>query len=145
MDFWPTYQKKAKKSSLSPYWPFYVPDFFEESTFPQELSLKGVQIYEKEGNLNVEVPLPGLNTDEIEVSLNKGVLIVKGESKQEEKDETKKYYHSSEKNYSYTLSLPTQIDESKEPVACYTDGILKVTMPLAKKGETKKISVTTKK
>lgn len=140
MVFGLTPYEKAKQK-LSPFFPLSLSDFFDESNFPQEFSTKGVQIYEQDGNLNVEVPLPGLTTDEIEVSLNKGVLIVKGESKVEEKDDKKKYYRSSEKKYSYTLPLPTQIDEAKEPDASYVDGILKVTLHLAKKGETKKIAI----
>lgn len=141
-NFFPARYEKSHRDLLSPFWPFSFPEFFDESSLPQEFSsMKGVQIYEKEGNLNVEIPLPGLKTDEIEVSLNKGVLIVKGESKEEEKDEKKKYYRSSEKKYSYTLPLPAQIDESTEPQASYTDGMLSVSLRLAKKGETQKIPV----
>lgn len=100
------------------------PTLFEEELFPSQFSTKGARVYEENGHLHVEVPLPGLNAKDIEVSLNKGVLMIKGEAKEEEKDKKKKYYHSSERKYSYSFALPTQIDEKQEPQATYTDGIL---------------------
>jgi HSP20 family protein len=124
-------------------------NLFDEGFFPQEFSSRGTRIYEENNQLHVEVPLPGLNSKDIEVSLNRGVLLVKGESKEEEKDKKRKVYSSSRREYSYSIALPTQIDEKQEPHAVYTDGILYLTLQLAKHGETKKITVksgtTTKK
>ncbi len=116
-------------------WPFSDDDFF-----PDEVSLKGVRIYEENQKLHVEVPLAGLNADEIEVNLNQGVLWIRGESKKEE-EKNKKFYRSSKRQYSYSIALPTQIDEKEQPEATYADGILKVSLRLAKQSETKKISV----
>lgn len=92
----------------------------------------------------MELPLPGLNLKEIDVSLNKGVLVVNGEVSEEDQqkeNKNRKYYRSSKRSYSYSIALPQQIDERQEPQAVYEDGILKVTLQLAKQGETKKISV----
>lgn len=107
----------------------------------EEFPANGTRIYEENNQLFVEVPLPGLNTNDIEVSLNKGVLHVNGESKEEEEDKQKKYYRSSSRKYSYSFVLPTQTDDKQEPQAVYTDGILKISLQLAKQAETKKISV----
>lgn len=38
-------------------------------------------------------------------------------------------------------ALPAQIDEKKEPQATYQDGILRISLQLAKQGETKKIPI----
>lgn len=112
---------------------------------PQEFSTNGVRIYEDNNQLHIEVPLPGLNLKDIEVSLNKGVLLVKGAAEEEEKDKKRKYYRSSKRSYSYSLTLPTQIDEKQEPQAVYSDGILNISLQLAKKGDTKKITVKSAK
>lgn len=85
------------------------------------------------------MPLPGLNLKDFEVSLNKGVLLVKGAA--EEEDKKRKYYRSSKRSYSYSLALPSQIDEKQEPQAVYSDGILNTSLQLTKQGETKKITV----
>lgn len=116
-------------------------NIFNEDLFPQDILNRSTRIYEENDQLHVEVPLPGLKLSDIEVSLNHGVLRVKGESKEEEKDKKRKYYRSSSRNYSYTLSLPTQIDEKQEPQALYKDGVLNISLQKIKQSETKKITV----
>lgn len=126
-------------------WPsfFHEPleNFFDEGLLTQDFSSKGAQIYEENNQLHVEVPLPGLELKDIEVSLNKGVLIIKGESSEEELDKKRKYYLSSKKSYSFSVALPAQIDEKQEPQAEYVDGILKISLQVAQQAETKKITV----
>lgn len=112
-----------------------------EGDFPQEFSGDGVRIYEDNDQLHVEVPLPGLNLKDIEVSLNNGVLLVKGEAEEKDEDKKRKYYRSSKRNYLYSVTLPKQIDENQEPQAIYTDGVLNIGLQLSKQGETKKITV----
>lgn len=107
----------------------------------QDFAVKGARVYEEGNHLHVEVPIPGLSLDDIEVSLNKGTLRIRGESKKEEEDKKRKFYRSSERNYSYSLTLPAQIDEKQEPQAIYENGVLNVSLQLAKEGETKKIPV----
>ena len=114
----------------------------DSDLFPvSDLSENGMRVYEQDKQLFVEVPLPGLDIKDIEVTINKGVLHIKGESKEEEKDKKKKFYRTSSRNYSYSLVLPTLTDEKQEPQAVYTDGILKLSMQIANSEETKKISV----
>lgn len=126
------------------YLPTLWSDFFNEGVFPttEDFSQRGVQIYEENNQLHVEVPLPGLTLNDIEVTITKGnVLYVKGEAKEETEDKKKKIYRSSKRNYSYSLILPTQIDEKQEPQAVYADGILNISLQLPKQGETKRITV----
>lgn len=96
---------------------------------------------EEKNQLHVEVPLPGLSLNDIEVTLNKGVLFIKGDAKEEEQDKNRKFYRTSRRSYSYSLVLPTQIDEKQEPQATYSDGILKISVQVAKPAESKKIPV----
>lgn len=110
-----------------------------------EFTNRGVRIYEQDNQLKVEVPIAGINPDEIEVSLSKGVLMISGESKQTEEDKKKKYHRYSERKYGYSIALPTQIDESQEPQADYNEGILTVSLQVAKPHETRKIPVQSRK
>lgn len=114
-----------------------------EDLFPETVSNKGVRVYEESNQLHVEMPLPGLKPENIEVSLNKGVLMVRGKMEEEQQDKKRKFYRSSKREYSYSMVLPAQIDEKQEPQANYENGILKISMPVAKQSETKKISVKT--
>lgn len=120
---------------------FPISNFFDEGLLPQDFSSGGARIYEENNQLHVELPLPGLTLKDIEVSLNKGILLVKGESAEEHQDKKRKYYRSSKRNYSFSLVLPTQIDEKQEPQAVYVDGILNISLQLAKQDEAKKITV----
>lgn len=131
----------AWSNFISNFWP----SAFDEGAFPAEFSTRGVRIYEENNHLHVEAPLPGLNPNEIDVSFNNGILLIKGESKQEEQDKKRKFYRSSKRSYSYSLALPAQIDEKQEPEAIYEDGILKVSLKMAKQDETKKITVKGRK
>lgn len=116
-------------------------NLLDEDFFSREFSTNSVRIYEDNNQLHVEVPLPGLDLKDIEVSLNKGILLVRGAAEEKEGDKKRKYYRSSKRSYSYSLALPTQTDEKQEPQAVYADGILNVSLQLAKQGETKKITV----
>lgn len=116
-------------------------NFFEEGMYPEGLQSQGVTMYEENNKLHIEIPLPGLELKDIEVTMNKGVLYVRGESKEEEKNEKKKFYRRSNRKYSYAITLPTQISEKQEPQALYNEGILNVTVDLATPKDTKKINV----
>lgn len=117
----------------------------DEGLFPKaggEFSQdRGLSIYEDEKNVSVEAALPGLKGSDIEVTYNKGVLWVQGESQEEEEDKDKKYYHKSSRSYSYHLTVPGHLDDTKEPEATYKDGIMTVTFPKAKEEVPKKIKV----
>lgn len=120
------------------------PDLIEEwETNLQDLiSDQGLTIYEEKNNIIVEASLPGLKEDEIQVNLNKGILWIKGESKEEEKDKEKHYYRKASRSFSYRVALPEQIDEKQDPQASYNDGILKISFQKAKSAENKKISIS---
>lgn len=124
---------KPFRSFPSPFQNWFMPwqNLFDEDLIHREFSTNGVRIYEDSHQLHIEVPLPGLNLQEIEVSLSKGVLLVKGATEEKEEDKKRKYYRSSKRNYSYSLVLPAQIDEKQEPQAVYTDGILNISLQLA--------------
>lgn len=116
------------------------PNLFEDDV----AGAGGVQIYEEGNELHVEMPLPGLDSKDIDISINKGVLIVRGECKEEKTDEEKdkrKFYSSSKRRYSYSVALPTQVDEKQEPEAFYNDGILSLSFKLAPKEDMKKVNI----
>lgn len=123
-------------------WSFLFP--LSEQDFGSFLTLSGgagARIYEENNQLHVELPFPGLNPKDIEVTFSKGVLFIKGESSEEEKDKKRKYYQSSTRKYSFSYALPSHINDKQEPEATYEDGILKVSLHLDKQKETKKITV----
>jgi HSP20 family protein len=90
--------------------------------------------------IEVKAELPGLEKKDIDISLESGHLIIKGE-KHQEKEEKDKRFHRIERTYGsfYRLvRLPAEVQPDKIE-AIYEDGVLKVTLPKteeAKKGVT---------
>jgi HSP20 family protein len=95
-----------------------------------------VNIAETENGFDIELAVPGLKKEDFKINLDKNVLSVSAEKKEETNDESKKY---SKREYTYnsfvrSFTLPETADHSKID-AEYTDGILKLVV--AKKEEAK--------
>lgn len=101
-----------------------------------------VDIYESEGEIVLEAELPGMKSEDFEVSIENNVITLKGErhfGKKEEGDN----YHRVERAYgSFTrsFSLPRSVsDESTS--AEFNNGILRVSLPKEEDAKSRKIEV----
>ncbi len=95
-----------------------------------------VDVYEDEQNLVLKLEIPGVNEEDLNVSLENNVLTIQGERKFE-KEEKEENFHRIERRYgsfTRTFRLPNTIDTEKVE-ASYDKGILKVS--LAKRAEAK--------
>lgn len=103
----------------------------------------GISLYEDKDHVFVELSVPGLLSDDIQISFEKGVLWVKGESKKEEDKEKKeiKYHTMSSKSFSYRIALPTKVDESVTPKAKLKNGILHITFEKARASRPQQIHI----
>jgi HSP20 family protein len=122
------------------YLPTLVNDFWGENLFPaieQEWSLTpAVNIIEDNQDFKVEVAAPGLCKEDFKVHVEKNILEISAEKKDEKISENKKYLRK-EFNYSEftrTFSLPSSVDAEKI-MATHNNGILTVEIP--KKDEAK--------
>ena len=108
----------------------------------EELWTPAIDVSETEKEYLVKAELPGISKKEIDISLTDGVLTIKGEKKQEKKEE-KENYHFIETRYgSFSRSLRLPDDASAEKVdATYTDGVLTVSIPKTESAKPKKIEV----
>jgi len=111
----------------------------------QDFWLPTVDIVENNGNIEVKVELPGMNKDDIKVTIKNNMLRLSGERKQEE--ETKeKTFHRIERyfgKFCRTIQLPADIDADKIK-AKYKDGVLNITLPKPKSMKPKEIEVEVK-
>lgn len=90
----------------------------------------------------ISVELPGLNKNDIHISMEDHLLTIRGERK-EEKEQNNKRYHRLERRYGAferSLPLPQNVKE-KEIEANYENGILHVTVPKTEKSTAKEIKV----
>ena len=95
-----------------------------------------VDVYEDEHNLVLKLEVPGVNEEDLNVSLENNTLTVRGDRKFEN-EEKKENFHRIERRYgafTRTFRLPNTVDTEKVE-AGYDKGILKIT--LAKRAEAK--------
>ncbi len=108
----------------------------------QKAFTPAMDIYQTDKAVMVETPLAGVRPEDVEVTVEKGVLTVKGESKKEHEVDEKDYYRKEVRSGSFfrQVALPTPVVEG-EVSAEFTDGILKITCPKAQPTIAKKIAV----
>ena len=101
-----------------------------------------VDIAETEGAFMIKADIPDVKKEDVKVTVDNGVLTLKGERKQEKEEQNKKF-HRVERYYgSFTRSftLPDNVDESKIEAA-FKDGVLNLTVPKTKETKTTAIEV----
>jgi HSP20 family protein len=101
-----------------------------------------VEVTESNGSIDVTAELPGVAREDVEVNLENNVLSIRGEKKQERKEEEKesylleRYYGSFQRSF----ALPAPVDESKV-TAEFKDGVLKVHLQKSPQAKGRKIAV----
>jgi HSP20 family protein len=101
-----------------------------------------VDIKEEANRYVVQVDLPGVKPEDIEVTLQNGVLTIKGERQTEAKEE-KENYRRIERFYGSffrRFTLPETVEEEKIE-ANYDKGVLTISIPKKQEVQPKKISV----
>jgi len=87
-----------------------------------------VDVSEGKNTITVEAEIPGMDKNDIELSIEEGrYLHIKGQKSREKKENAEDYYRV-ERAYGYfnrTLELPATVDES-EVNAKYRRGVLKI-------------------
>jgi HSP20 family protein len=103
-----------------------------------------VDIRETQNELRLDLELPGINPDDVEITTDNGVLTVRGEKHSERKEgEDESRYHIVERSYgSFTRSfqLPQGLDDSRIEATC-DNGILSIHIPKAALPQPKKIQI----
>ena len=101
-----------------------------------------VDIHEDPEHLYVEAELPGLSKDDIEITLEEGILAIRGEKKFE-RQEKEQNYHVHERcsgKFFRRFQLPTRVNEDHVN-ATLRDGVLKITLDKHEEVKPKRIEV----
>jgi HSP20 family protein len=101
-----------------------------------------VDLIDHKDELVLRADLPGLEEKDIEVTVQDGSLVIRGERK-EEKEEKKEDYYCSERTYGMfarTLPLPTGVDADRVK-ATFKNGVLEVHLPKAAEAKGRRIEV----
>ncbi len=123
--------------------------FFGRSTgnattplFGNGIAAPATDVREDDKQFVVLVELPGVKKDDVQVSLEDGVLTISGERKGES-ETTEGRFHRRERfvgrfGRSFELGVPV---DSKAVKASFKDGVLSVTVPKAENVRTKSIEI----
>jgi len=99
-----------------------------------------VDIHEDDDHIYVDAEMPGFAKDEVDVTLEAGVLTIQGERKVEEKSGSR---HLNERRFTRvqrSFSLPSSVNESTVE-AKLSDGVLHVTLNKREEVKPRKIAV----
>lgn len=113
----------------------------EEAT--SENFVPAMDIKERENEYVVRTDLPGVRKEDINITLENGVLTITAERRDEEMEKDGEREIRREAcygRYARSLRLGTQIDE-KGVKAKHRDGVLELTLPKAEQVKPRKISV----
>jgi HSP20 family protein len=106
-----------------------------------------VDVSETDGEIKVSAELPGMDEKDIDVSLTRDTLTIKGEKKEEKEEKGKDYYRMERSYGSFTRSIPLPVEVNTDKVeATFNKGVLCVTLPKTATAieKTKKIAVRSK-
>ena len=111
-----------------------LPRLLHRADSPMPIWRPDVDVFQKEGKLVVKADLPGMTKDNVQVLLEGGNLVIKGERVEESKIEEDNYFRAERSYGSFyrSIPLPPEIDESKIE-ALFEKGVLEVRVPLPAK------------
>ncbi len=105
--------------------------------------MPAVDISEDDGEYLIKAELPEVGKDDVKVTVENGVLTLRGERRFEQEEKTRKY-HRIERGYGSfmrSLSLPDDADADKVS-ADYKDGLLRIHLPKSEAKKPKQIEVS---
>lgn len=122
---------------------------FETSRFGDEETghmladwMPAVDIREEPNQFVIHADLPGVELKDIEVTLENGVLTLKGQRASEQKEETEQYRRVERVRGTFLrrFSLPDVADADKVAAKC-KDGVLEVIVPKREAAQPRRITV----
>lgn len=122
-----------------------------DDAFTRPLSLSGVSgmpaidMYQTNDDVVVKASLPGLKSDDVDITVTGETLTLRGEFRQETEEKETGYHIREQRSGSFERSilLPTDVKADKAK-ADFENGILTITMPIAEEVKPKSIIIKAK-
>jgi HSP20 family protein len=113
-------------------------DFFGTSEF-----MPRIDVSEQDGETIVRAEIPGMSPDDVDVKLENGNLVLKGEKKVENDDRDENRYHVERSFGSFYRAIPVSSDVTEDDVkASFKNGVLTVRLPNSRvEGQGKRIPI----
>lgn len=121
-------------------------DTFNGTSHGQTGWIPATDIRETDAALTIEMELPGVSPQNVEVTTDKGVLSIKGRRESETVQGDNSRWHVTERvhgAFQRAFKLPENV-EGNGIEATYANGVLMVRLPKTPKAEPKKIEITSR-
>jgi HSP20 family protein len=119
-------------------------EFFDQSSwFPMERRQSfhpRINVTERENEFEVTVELPGIEEKDIDLTMERDTLTIKGEKKVETEEKGSNFYRleRSHGQFCRTIPMPLDVVDQDDVSAIFKNGVLTVTLP--KREEVQQIS-----
>ncbi len=102
-----------------------------------------VDVFEDKDQVRIVLEIPGVNPEDVKISLEQNTLTISGEKKQltEEKTERVHRYERTYGSFSRRFTLPSTV-EAEKVTAKAEHGVLSIVIPKAEKAKAREIAVT---
>jgi HSP20 family protein len=101
-----------------------------------------LDVVEHDNEIIVKAELPGMKTEDIDISVQGNVLTISGQKRESQEDRGENYYRTERRYGSFRrdLTLPAPVDVGKVE-ATHEDGVLKIVLPKTEEAKPRKIKV----
>lgn len=108
-----------------------------------ETKMPSMDVVDREKEVLVRVELPGINKEDIDVSVSGNSVTVQGTTRNESESDKDQYHHKEivSSYVSRTLPLPCEVD-GDSAVAKMDNGMLEVTIPKVESAKRKKVEIS---
>ena len=106
------------------------------------LIVPNIELYDKTNEIVFRANLPGVKKEDIELSITKDSLTIKGEIRKDEEAKSESCYVSEicYGGFSRTVALPVEVDSEKAK-ATFQNGVLEVVIPKQEEAKPKEIKI----
>jgi HSP20 family protein len=105
--------------------------------------MPAADVRENDDSIDIDIELAGISPDNVEISVENGMLTVSGEKRTENKEGKEGQYHSVERRYGSfvrSFQLPQGVDESKI-TANFDHGLLTIDIPKSALPQPRRIQI----
>lgn len=113
-----------------------------ELAAPLDVRAPKVDVIDRDDVVVVRAEIPGIEKDDLEVSVSDNAVTIKGQTRHEEKEEKGDYYRCeiSHGAFSRTVGLPHNVN-AEGSKAKFKDGVLELTLPKVEKAKRRSIKI----
>jgi HSP20 family protein len=118
-------------------------EFFRRPGFPEGEALEpAVDVAESDGDVIVKMEVPGVEKDQLHLTVSDDRLTVRGEVRKEQEEKRKNYYRQEIRYGAFQRSVPLPVEvDAARASAELKSGMLKVTLPKSRQPKAQEIKV----